>query len=120
MVYGLGLGLALGGVIKELAKHCIYLVRSILDIFIRILAELHASVPRRELGARFMNSSWIMDSYNLSCGSHFEESIVVWQYVLHIVTLDAFAQDDIGYRDTTLNFASLLKVLVEILQKLYK
>lgn len=45
--------LALGGVIEELAKHCIDLMRPILDVFIRILAELHASVPRRELRVRF-------------------------------------------------------------------
>lgn len=113
------MGWVLGGVIEELAKHCIYLVRPILDIFIRILAELHASVPRRELGVSFINRSCSMDNYNLSCGSHLKESIVVWQYVLHIVALDAFAQDDIGYGDATLDFTSLLKVLVEILQKLY-
>lgn len=47
---------------------------------------------------------------------HFVESIVDGQYVLHIITFDAFSQDHIGYGDAPLDFACLLKVLIEVLE----
>lgn len=36
----------LGGVIEQFAKHCVDLVRLISDIFIRVLAKLHAGIPK--------------------------------------------------------------------------
>lgn len=46
---------------------------------------------------------------------HLEKAIVIGQYVLHIVALDALAQYDIGYGDASLYFTRLLKVFVEVL-----
>lgn len=35
--------------------------------------------------------------------------------MLGIITFDAFAKDDIGYGDASLDFAGLLKVFVKVL-----